>query len=191
MTMNRAALSLSLLLSALALAEEPAKPTIAPGDELAALTAEYNAITDQLFRSRAKVSLVGDALFKSRIEARFRYGAQRAWPLERVTMRIDDLPVYTGETPSATETIKIFDGFAVPGKHTLSLEVEARATGEARVAYGTEGHFTFDLPDGKQTLVEFVVDETGSGAHPLAQRNRGDFDVRVRAKVKTLELPRK
>jgi hypothetical protein len=155
--------------------------------DLEALSAEYNQLRDELFRSRAKADLLGDALFKTKIATSFRYQAQRAWPLKRVTLRIDEQPVFSADSPTTNDPLQLYDGFVAPGRHTLSLKVECGATGESRVAYGAEGTFVIDIAEQKITRVNFVVDESGDGPEKLAKKRHGSFDVRVRADVETLD----
>ena len=155
--------------------------------DLDALNNEYNQLRDELFRSRAKAHLLGDALFKTKIVATFQYKAQRAWPIKKVTLKIDDQPVFTADSPATQDPLKLYDGFAAPGRHTLAVRVECGATGEDRVAYGAEGVFVVDVAENKQSNVGFVVDETGDGPTKLAKKKEGTFDVRVRADVETVE----
>ena len=155
--------------------------------DLDALNREYNQLRDELFRSRAKAHLLGDALFKTKIVATFQYKAQRAWPIKKVTLKIDDQPVFTADSPATQDPLKLYDGFAAPGKHTLAVRVECGATGEERVAYGAEGNFVIDVAENKQSNVAFVVDESGDGPQKIAKRREGTFDVRVRADLETVE----
>ena len=155
--------------------------------DLDALNREYNALRDDLFRSRAKAHLLGDALFKTKIVATFQYKAQRAWPIKKVTLKIDDQPVFTADSPATQDPLKLYDGFAAPGKHTLAVRVECGATGEERVAYGAEGTFVVDVAENKQSNVNFTVDETGDGPTKLAKKREGSFDVRVKADLETVE----
>jgi hypothetical protein len=166
--------------------EEP--PPSKGSVDLEQLSNEYNQLRDELFRSRAKARLLGDALFKTRINASFKYKAQRAWPIKKVTLRIDDQPVFTADAPAVNDPLKLYDGFAAPGKHTLALRVECGAVGEDRVGYSTEGVFAIDVPERKETRVVLVVDETGDGPQRLAQKREGTFDVRVRAEVEPVEI---
>jgi len=165
---------------------EPRESTKANVD-LDALNREYNQLRDDLFRSRAKAHLLGDALFKTKIVATFQYKAQRAWPIKKVTLKIDDQPVFTADSPSTQDPLKLYDGFAAPGRHTLSVRVDCGATGEDRVAYGAEGTFVVDVAENKQSNVAFVVDETGDGPEKIAKKREGTFDVRVRADLETVE----
>jgi hypothetical protein len=165
---------------------EPSPSTRANVD-LDALNGEYNQLRDELFRSRAKAHLLGDALFKTKIVATFQYKAQRAWPIKKVTLEIDDQPVFTADSPATQDPLKLYDGFAAPGKHRLALRVECGATGEERVAYGAEGAFVIDVAENKQSNVSFVVDETGDGPAKIAKKREGTFDVRVRADLETVE----
>lgn len=172
--------------------ETPAPVAPAPKVEksnvdLDTLNGEYNQLRDELFRSRAKARLIGDALFKTKINASFVYKAQRSWPLKKVSLKIDDQPVFTADAPATTDPLKLYDGFAAPGRHTLALKVDCAAVGEERVAYGAEGVFIIDVAENKQTRVVFLVDESGDGPSKLAKKREGSFDVRVKADIETVE----
>jgi hypothetical protein len=149
--------------------------------DLESLANEYNQLRDELFRSRAKAHLLGDTLFKTKMLASFVYKAQRAWPLKKITLRIDDQPVASLDTPAVGDPLKLYDGFITPGKHTLTLHVECGAVGEDRVGYGSDGNFTIDVAENKLTVVRLSVDESGDGPSHLAKKKEGSFDVRVRA----------
>jgi hypothetical protein len=163
--------------------EAPPKANV----DLDALNNEYNQLRDDLFRSRAKARLIGDALFKTKINASFQYKAQRAWPLKKVSLKIDDQPVFTADSPSTNDPLKLYDGFAAPGRHTLALKVDCAAVGEDRVAYGAEGVFIIDVAENKETRIAFVVDESGDGPAKIAKKREGAFDVRVKADIETVE----
>lgn len=176
-------------------APTPTQPTPPPAErggrakiDLESLNAEYQALKDELFRSRAKVELLGSALYKTQLVATFQYKAQRAWPLKKVTLRVDDQPVYSADGPDAEDPIKIYEGFAAPGRHALRVTIEAEAQGDSRLGYQTESTFVFDVPDGRQSRLELVADEVGDGPQPLAKKKEGTFDVRVKAKLKNLAL---
>jgi hypothetical protein len=173
----------ALLVATAAIAAEPPPPV-----DLDALAVEYAALRDELFRARAKAELLGAALYKTRMTASLQYQAGRAWPLQKVTLRLDDQPVFAADAPAAgDEPLKLFDGFAVPGRHTVTLRVECGAVGSAHKGYATESTIAVDVPDGKQSRIAFVVDETGDGPQALAKKKQGTFDLRVRANIKLLE----
>jgi hypothetical protein len=156
--------------------------------DLDGLNAEYNALRDELFRTRAKVELLGAALYKTKLAVSFVYKAQRAWPLKKVTLRLDDQPVAVVDSPNASDPLKLYEGFAAPGRHTLTVRVEANAQGESRLAYATESALQFDIEDGKLAKVELTADESGDGPQPLARKKEGTFDVRLVARVKSVKL---
>jgi len=164
---------------------EPPPPSSSKVD-LDSLNAEYQALRDELFRSRAKVEMLGAQLYKTRLLATFQYKAQRAWPIKKVTLRLDDQPVYGADAPQAEEPIKIYEGFAAPGRHSVTLRVECGAQGDSRLSYSTEGTFVFDVDDNRQSRVELTVDESGDGPQPIAKKKEGVFDVQVKAKIKNL-----
>jgi hypothetical protein len=160
--------------------------------DLEALSSEYQSLRDELFRSRAKAEMVGKQLFKTRLVATFQYKAQRAWPLKKVTLKLDDQPVADQDAPNAVDDpIKIFEGFVAPGRHKVSLRVECGATGDANQSYSAESSFVVEAVDGKQSRVKLSVDETGDGPQSLAKRKEGTFDLRVRGDVAMLKLDEK
>jgi hypothetical protein len=171
-------------------AEPAAKPTEKPAEpavDLEALAAEYAALRDELFRSRAKAELVGTALYQTRLAATFQYKAERAWPLKKVTLTVDDHPVRAAEAEGIEEPITLWEGFVAPGRHTLGVRVECGAVGDARAFYTAESSFTLEAVAGRQARVALSVDETGDGPQALARKKAGTFDLRVRAVVRSLE----
>ena len=187
-------LALCLLAYPMAAAAEPdaPKPAAAPADDnkLDALEAEFLTLRDQLFTSRAKVALVADAVYRTRLKATLKYDAQRTWPVRKVTLRIDDATIATQDNPKADEPITLYEGFAVPGRHRFDVRVECGAQGTTRVAYGAEGTFFFELQDNKVADVSFELDETGDGPAAIVKHRAGAVDVRLRAELKTKERAR-
>jgi hypothetical protein len=159
-----------------------------PSLDVGALEAEYHALRDELFRARAKAELVGQALFKTRLVVGFQYRAQRAWPLKKVALLLDDQPLKIVETPEAEEPVRLWEGFASPGRHVLALRAEAGGVGDPNARYVAAAEITFEIPDGKQQEVTWVVDESGDGPQSLSKKRQGRVDLRVRADIKTREL---
>jgi hypothetical protein len=171
--------------------EPPPKPDKAMID-LEALSNEYHSLRDELFRSRAKAEMVGKQLYKTRLVATFQYKAQRAWPLKKVTLKLDDQPVADQDAPNASDDpIRLFEGFVAPGRHKVAVRVECGATGDANQSYTAESSFVVEAVDGKQSRVRLSVDETGDGPQSLAKNKAGTFDVRVRSDVVMLKLDEK
>jgi hypothetical protein len=170
---------------------EKERPTAAQVD-LEAIASEYHALRDELFRSRTKAEMLGTALFKTRLVATFQYKAQRAWPIKKVSLRLDEQPVADKDAPDAVnDPIRLFEGFVAPGRHKIALRVECGAAGDPHVAYAAEGDFVVEAVDGKQARVRLSVDETGDGPQSIAKKKEGTFDVRVRADVDQLKLDEK
>ncbi len=159
--------------------------------ELDGLVNEYSAIRDELFRSRAKAAVLGEALLKTSLEVSFRYEAGRAWPLRKLMLRLDERPVFSADSVTGTDMTKVFETVAAPGRHVLTVRVEANGTGEDRISYATENAFGFDIADGKITRVEINLDEVGSGPATIAKKKEGSFDLRVKANVKSITPEKK
>jgi len=155
--------------------------------DLEQLSGEYHALRDELFRSRAKVEMLGAALYKTKMLAMFQYKAQRAWPLKKVMLRLDDNPVYTADAPQAEEPIKLWEGFAAAGRHSVGVRVECGAQGDSRLSYSAESTFVFDVEDNRLSKIEITVDESGDGPQPIAKKKEGTFDVKIKARVRNLK----
>lgn len=155
--------------------------------DLEALAGEYHALRDELFKSRAKVEMLGAALYKTRMVTMFQYKAQRAWPLKKVMLRLDDQPVYSADAPQADEPIKLWEGFAAAGRHAVTVRVECGAQGDSRLSYSAESTFVFDIDDNRRSKIELTVDESGDGPQPIAKKKEGVFDVQIKAKVRNLK----
>ena len=170
-----------------------AAPTTAASSDLESLRIEYEAIRDELFRSRARLGLVGEAMFKTRLVVDVVYQAQREWPLARLTVKLDDKEVFAEPTPAGTAKglpLRVFEGFAAAGKHLIAVSIES-GSGDGRVGFAATGAFQLEVTDGKQTRVTVTADESGDGPRRLAERRAGTFDIRLRADVKSEELARK
>jgi hypothetical protein len=159
------------------------------GDDLAALRAEYDAIRDELFRARARLALVGEAVFRTQLAVDVGYGAQRDWPLDHLVVKVDDQQVYAGSQPRGLgDGLRAFAGFAAPGRHVVAVALDAAASG-GRAGFAASGAFTVDLAEGRETRVRILVDEVGDGPRPLTEKRKGRYDVRLRADVASAPLP--
>jgi hypothetical protein len=160
-------------------------PVAAPsgGGDLEALRAEYDAIRDELFRSRARIGVIGQAAFKTKLLVEIDYKAQRDWPLKHVALLLDDKQVYAEENPQAGKPLRAYESFAGAGRHVLSVQLEAVGP-DNRVGFGTTGVFFVDVTEGKTVHVVVTADETGDGPSSLAKKHAGSYDVRLRADVK-------
>ncbi len=156
--------------------------------DLEALAAEYNSLSDDLFRSRAKLELLGKALYQTKLTATLSYDAGRVWPLGKVTLVVDGQPVFSADAPNASnDALPMYDGFVAPGRHKVALHVDCTSVGGGNLTYGAEGQFTVETVTDKTTQIRFTVDENGDGPQHLDQKKSGTFDVKVRADVKQLD----
>jgi hypothetical protein len=162
-------------------------PTPAPADDLEPLRAEYDAIRDELFRARARLGLVGEAVFHTRLVIDVAYGAQRDWPLDHLVVKVDDQQVYAAPAPTGLgEGLRAFAGFAAAGRHVVSVSLDSG--GEARAGWATSGAFAVDVAEGRETRVRVVADEVGDGPKPIADKRKGRYDVRLRADLSSAPL---
>lgn len=158
--------------------------------DLAAIAAESQALRDELEKARAKVELVGSALYKTKIAINFRYGPGRVWPLKKAIVKIDDYPLYTGDSGGDGREARLHEGFVTPGRHSLTVRFESAAVGTDRIGLSGEQTFVVDLKEGKLSQLNVAIDEEGDGPQSLAKKQAGTFDVRMKLKVKQVDLPK-
>lgn len=170
----------------------PPEPLVSKRAEidLAGIASETQELRDELETARAKVELVGSALYKTKIAIRFRYGPGRAWPLKKAIIKIDDYPLYTGDSGADGREARLHEGFVTPGRHWLTLRFEAGAVGTDRFGLSGEQTFLVDLKEGKLSQLSLSIEEEGDGPQALAKKQEGTFDVRLKLKVKQLDLTR-
>src|SRR5437868_6518951 len=103
-------------------------PAEAPAASIDDLRKEYQAIRENLFRSRARAAAVGDALYSSKLQIYLRFDAARFYQVKRATIRLDGANLFDDTAGGiATDDAPRFEGFVAPGKHVIAIRVEAQA----------------------------------------------------------------
>jgi hypothetical protein len=173
-----------------------AGPTPAPGaadPKLLALRSELTALMDDLVSARARTVVLGKTLFKTRVSLRVQNLAGPDPVLAKLVVSLDGAPVFRGDgsTLAGDEARAAFDGFAAPGPHVLSVEVEQRSRGDVAYGYTLRETYKFEAPRERQTELTLVLDDDSSLADDFADDGEGEYDVRTRLRVKTRALGEK
>src|SRR5262249_46320292 len=127
LTMKRTVLLACLALPLVALAQGASDQQPAP-TSLDELRKEYERIREALFASRARAAAVGQALYNAKLQIHLKYGTPRFQAVPRATIRLDGAAVFDDTTGAigTNETVR-FDGFVAPGKHKVTVRVDAEA----------------------------------------------------------------
>jgi len=196
------ALSLALaggVASAQPVPEGPAPPpgtgAEAPPDTTSAgsieeLRKEYERVREGLFTSRARAAALASAVYSSKVRISLRYDTPRFYKVKRATVRLDGANVFEDEggTVGANDQIR-FDGFVAPGRHQITIVIEAEAKDDTSFVSATTSSFTIDVPTRKVVVVKARAEDGGDMAYAWSRKQRGSYKLLLDVDVKTESLP--
>jgi len=168
-------------------APTPTPPTEAPapvghGD----LREEFAAVMDELVQARARIATVGNLLFRTKLRVRVesRAGDQI---LESFVLRLDGAPIYRTED-TIDGRAPVFEGFAAPGPHELSVEVAHRGRANGNFRYVQSDRFRLEVRQGAMTEIVLRLDDDSDMAEDFPEDGEGEYDLRLRVQVSTESL---
>ena len=144
-----------------------------------------NRLKEQIFRSKARLSLLAETVLDRRIAGAnavisFHNEMGGSFWLTKVTFLLDGGPILnkTDEDGNLAErdVIEIFDGPVMPGEHTLSVVLQYRGHGFGIFSYLKGYSFkirssrTFTVGEGKTIKIGVVGFEKGTVTTPLEER---------------------
>jgi hypothetical protein len=170
---------------------EPPPPTTAKSDKgtysvrLRDLEDRINRLKEQIFRSKARLSLLAETVLDRKIagaraQIAFRNEMGGSFRLVKATFLLDGGPVFNksdeGGNLAERDVIDLFDGPVMPGDHTLSVVLHFRGHGYGIFSYLKGYSFkvrssrTFTVGEGKAVKLEVVGYEKGGVTTPLEER---------------------
>jgi hypothetical protein len=171
-------------------ADETAEEAAAEGPDLSAIRDEYTSIMDDLVQARSRVAVLGRQLFQTRVRVIVQNRAGDDQTLARVALQLDGAPIHRGDGTSigGDDGRRVFDGFAAPGPHVITVEVEQRARANDAYRYTLRDAYRFEVPRGKLTEITVVLDDDSEIAEDFPDDQEGEYDVRTRVRVATRDL---
>ena len=178
----------------------PTATTAAPMDagtygvRLRDLEHSVNELKEQIFRSKARLSLLAETVLQGVVA-----GAQahvvhvndmgNSYKLVKIVYALDGAPILNKSDEEGDlgerEEFDIYNGSIVPGEHTLSVQLEYRGHGYGIFSYlkgyrfkVTSSH-TFTAAEGKVTTLRVVGYEKGGPTAPLEERPAVRYMERV------------
>jgi hypothetical protein len=144
-------------------APAPAPAEKPRGSSVEALRAQYEALKDELFRSRARRETLEGALLSTQLLPVIRWEGGRHHSVTRAEVRLDGVRLWdSGDGLVSDKPVDLAVKSAPPGAHVLGVRVEVKSRDDARLGYVSDQSFALVLPEGKKTRVEITVDESGS-----------------------------
>jgi hypothetical protein len=156
-------------------------PTASPA-ATAALQQDARALRDELFKARARVSIVASRLFTTRIALQLRSNLERFYAVSNLTLRIDGAPVYVQASGLPQAAGDLFDVFAAPGSHELSFSAELVSRRDATYKLRLDHAITFAVEADTRVATRLQLHEHGN-MWRFASRQRGQSDVRIRLRA--------
>ncbi len=144
-----------------------------------------NRLKEQIFRSKARLSLLAETVLDRKIAGAkatisFRNEMGSSFKLNKATFLLDGGPVFNkadeGGSLSDREVIDLFDGPVMPGDHTISVVLLYQGHGYGIFSYLKGYSFkvrssrTFTVSEGKAVKLEIVGYEKGGVTTPLEER---------------------
>ncbi|MGD8860378.1 MAG: hypothetical protein PVI30_10220 [Myxococcales bacterium] len=156
--------------------------------EVEALEKELAAVMDALVQARARVSMLGKALFETRVRVMVRDLAIPDQTATRLVIALDGAPVYRGDGTSlpADPAHPVYEGFVAPGEHALTLELEHRGRDDERFRYTLRDTYHFEALREHRTDLLLVIDDDSDMAEDFEDDREGEYEVDSRLEVRAV-----
>lgn len=177
-----------------AAAAEPEADGDGDGDDAVgdvdALRQEYLKLRDELFASRARAATVASSLYSTKITVRLAYTSGRFYGVEKATIRLDGAKVYEDiEGAIAVDDAVRFEGWIAPGRHLVSIRVEAIGKDDDRFTSATEATFVVQATAGKDLIVAARAKDGGDIPYEWKRGEAGTYRLSIDADVKAVARP--
>ncbi len=150
------------------------------------LRKQYLELRDQLFRSRARAAALGSALYSTRIRMHLDYKSGRFYTVTRAVIRLDGANVYDDTQGAiAADSAPRFDGFVAPGRHQMTVRIEATGKDDQRFTSALESSFVVQAPPGKDVIVKCTAEDEGDIAYEWKKNEEGSYKLRLNVAIDT------
>ncbi len=164
---------------------EPAAVSNADPAAVAALQQEARALRDELFKARGRVSLVAAKLFTTRVSLRLRSNFERFYTVSNLTLRIDGAPVYVQEAGMPSTDGDLFEVYAAPGSHELSVSADLVSRRDATYKIRFDHSIVITVEADERVSTKLLLRETGNmWRFAKSKRGRSDMRIALRAQAK-------
>jgi hypothetical protein len=145
---------------------------------------DLDKIMGDIAALRARVSTIGDTLWKSRIVVRVETSGSHA-KIGKLALSLDDGIVYTAPPGfSADDETTVYDHAVAPGKHVLSVEIERRDDRGETFRTGQHSRVTLEVPENQRLETSIRIDDDSDMGSDFPSSQKGSYDLRVRVNAK-------
>ena len=144
-----------------------------------------NRLKEQIFRTKARLSLLAETVLEKKIAGAqasisFRNEMGGSFRLHKASLLLDGGPIFqeTDESGSLSKRqhIDLFEGPVAPGDHTLEVVLQYKGHGYGIFSYlkgytfKIKSSFTFTVEEGKAIKLQVIGFEKGGPTTPLEER---------------------
>lgn len=167
-------------------------PAERAAEDLQALRAEYFKLRDRLFQSRARSSAVSSALYSTRLSIKLNYQSGRYYTITRTTIGLDGTNIYDDSEGSiASDKATRFEGFIAPGRHQISIRIEATGKDDDRFSSVLDNSFIVQAVKDKDLMVKARAEDGGNIAYKWSKKESGSYRLRLDVSVKSVKRDKK
>jgi hypothetical protein len=172
---------------------EVAKSNESPGadpEQVSGLQTELSSLMDELVQARTRAALLGKTLFKTVTRVYLQNLAGDEAVLTKVVLKLDGAPIFRGDSAAlrGDEARQVFEGFIAPGPHVLTAELEVSSRNDAAYGYSLRESYKFQALRDKRNELSLSLRDDSDVASEFPDEQDGEYDVRMRLRVRTKEL---
>jgi hypothetical protein len=173
--------------------EPAAKSSEAPTadtEEVSGLQTELSSLMDELVQARTRAALLGKTLFKTVTRVYLQNLAGDDAALSKVSLKLDGAPIFRGDSAilRGDDSRQVFEGFIAPGPHVLTAEIEVSSRSDAAYGYSLRESYKFQALRDKRNELSLILHDDSDVASEFPDDQDGEYDVRMRIRVRTREL---
>jgi hypothetical protein len=162
----------------------------ADAEQVSGLQTELSALMDELVQARTRAALLGKTLFKTVTRVYVQNLAGDDAVLSKAVLKLDGAPIFRGDSAAlrGDESRQVFEGFIAPGPHVLTAELEVSSRTDAAYGYSLRESYKFQALRDKRNELSLVLRDDSDVASEFPDEQDGEYDVRMRLRVRTKEL---
>lgn len=170
-------------------AAEAPKPE-ANDEQVSGLQTELSTLMDDLVQARTRAALIGKTLFKTVTRVYVQNLSGDDATLAKIVLKLDGAPIFRGDAAAlrTDESRQVFEGFIAPGPHVLTAEIELNSRNDAAYGYSTRESYKFQALRDKRNELSLQLRDSSDIASEFPDDQDGEYDVRMRLRVRTKEL---
>ncbi|HTJ40731.1 MAG TPA: hypothetical protein VL463_01505 [Kofleriaceae bacterium] len=160
------------------------------GADVDALRQEYLKLRDELFASRARAAAVASAMYSTKITLKLTYTTGRFYNVRRATVRLDGANVYDDTDGKIADDDAVrFEGYVAPGRHLVTVRIEAAGKDDDRFTTTTETTAVVVAAGAKDLVVAAKASDGGDLPYAWKSKEAGTYDLRIGIDVRSVARP--